>query len=175
MPGFTKVRENWEERYVSDYVLTFYPNDLAKFRCPLGSVPGQWIQEMGLGKAIKAYRPYRPEVDALVVTADELVAIEGKIFKVMDGIAKLPIYRSLIYDTPELSEYRSLPVQAVLVTPKDPGWSRKIADESKVKVHVWAPAWIQEYYEKQESYWTQDERFKRIRRKQVLEDLGFEK
>lgn len=174
MPGFTKIRENWEHRYVSDYVVTRYPHDAHKFRCPLGSVPEMWVQEMGLGKAIRAYRPYRPEADAAVITADAIVLIEAKIFKVMDGIAKLPIYRSLVAETPEFDAYRTLPVEAVLVTPKDPGWTRKVAVETNVRIELYMPDWIEEYYKKQEVYWTAEERLKRMKRKRVLEGLDYD-
>jgi len=174
MPGFTKLRENWEQRYVSDYVIGKYPHDIHKFRCPLGTAPDIWIHEMGLGKALKTYRPYRPECDAAVVTADKIVVIEGKLFKVMDGLAKLPIYRSLIRETPEFDIYKTLPVDAVLVTPKDPGWSKRVAEEYNIVVDIFIPEWIKEYYEKQERYWTAEERLKRLKRKEVLEGMGYE-
>jgi len=174
VPGFTKLRENWEDRYVSEYVLETYPRATHKFRCPLGNVPEMWVKEMGLGKALRTYRPYRPECDAAVITADALVLIEGKIFKVMDGLSKLPVYRSLIPETPEFWEYKGLPIEAVLVTPKEPGWSRKIAEDSDIKVVIYAPEWLKDYYAKQEVYWTAEERVKRLKRKDVLKRSGFE-
>lgn len=173
MPGFTKLRADWEHRYVSDYVLMKYPHDIHKFRCPLGAVPEMWIREMGLGKAVKAFRPYRPEVDAAVITADRIVLIEGKIFKVMDGLSKLPIYRSLIPETPEFDEYKTLPIDAVLVTPKDPGWTRKVAVELSVEIVLYSPDWLKEYYELQEKYWTVEERVKRLKRKEKLKGLEY--
>ncbi|TSA40264.1 hypothetical protein D4Q85_00060 [bacterium] len=172
MPGFTKLRANWEQRYVTDYVLAKYPKDIQQYRVPLGSVPELWIKEMGLGKALKTYRPYRPEADACVITADKIVLIEGKIFKVMDGLAKLPIYRSLVAETPELDMYKSLPVEAVLVTPKEPGWSRRVAIENDITVDIFVPAWIEEYYDEQEKYWTAEERVKRLQRKEKLKRMG---
>ncbi len=173
MPGFTKLRADWEHRYVSDYVLMKYPHDIHKFRCPLGTVPEMWVREMGLGKAIRAFRPYRPEVDAAVVTADRIVIIEGKLFKVMDGLSKLPIYRSLIAETPEFSEYRTLPVEAVLVTPKEPQWAQKVVAELDIVVDIFIPGWIKEYYEAQEKYWTTEEKFEREKRKEMLKGLGY--
>ena len=174
MPGFTKLRENWEQRYVSDYVITTYPRDIHKFRCPLGTVPEMWIREMGLGKALRTYRPYRPECDAAVITADKIVLIEGKLFKVMDGLAKLPIYRSLVQETPEFDEFKTLPVEAVLVTPKEPGWSARVAKENNITVDIFRPDWIMEYYASQEKYWTAEERWKRVKRKETLEGLGYD-
>jgi len=173
MPGFTTLRKDYEARYVSDFVLSHYPRDIVKYRCPLGTAPGMWIKDMGLSKALRTYRPYRPEVDAVVITADEILLIEGKIFKVMDGISKLPVYRILSFETPELDEYKTLPVVCILVTPKDPGWTTRVAEQLNVKIMLFTPAWIKDYYEKQELYWTAEERVKRHKRKEILGSLGY--
>lgn len=175
MGGFTKLREDWETRYVSAYVLEKFPNDEAKYRCPLGTVPEQFIAALGLGKAIRMYRPYRPECDAAVITADSIVLIEGKIFKVVDGLAKLPLYRFLVPQTPEFAAFKSMPVRAVLVTPKKLTWGEEYAKSVNVEIDLFAPDWIQEYYAKQESYWTGEERFKRYQRGETLRRLGYEK
>lgn len=175
MGGFSKLREDWETRYVSEYVLEKFPNDEAKYRCPLGMVPEQFIQALGLGKAIRMYRPYRPECDAAVITADAIVLIEGKIFKVVDGLAKLPLYRYLVPLTPEFAPFKSMPVRAVLVTPKRLTWGDEYANSVNVEIALYSPDWIKEYYAKQERYWTGDERFKRYQRSETLRRLGYEK
>lgn len=173
MTGFSKRRENWEQRYVSEYVLEFYPDSIAKYRCPLGAIPATWVEMMGIGKAAKTYRPYRPECDAAVITADEIILIEGKIMKVLDGLAKLPIYKWLIPKTPEFLEYKSLPVIALLVTPKEPQWEAEVAEHLGVEVDVFVPEWIEDYYSRQERYWTAEERAKREKRSRVLSELGY--
>lgn len=173
MTTFTTLRADWEHKYVSDFVLTNYPNDEHRFRCPLGTVPELWLREMGVEKAIKTYRPYRPEVDAVVITKDKIVVIEGKLFKVLDGLAKLPIYASLVAETPEFQEYKTLQIEAVLVTPKEPQWEKKIAKDLRIRVEIFIPEWIEEYYAHQEKYWTKEERMKRMKRKEVLKGLGY--
>lgn len=174
MPGFTKLRENWEQRYVTDYVIKTYPHDIHKFRCPLGTAPEMFVKELGMAAALRQYRPYRPECDAAVVTADEIILLEGKIFKVVDGIAKLPLYRFLLPRTPEFYEFRTLPVRAVLITPKKPGWEKEYAEHVDVHVEIFRPDWIMDYYMHQEKYWTAEERWKRKKRKGVLEELGYD-
>lgn len=169
----TKIRVDYEARYVSEYVLDRYPDTQHKLRCPLGSVPELWIKEMGLGKAVRAYRPYRPEVDAVVIEKEKIVIIEGKIFKVLDGVSKLPVYRFLIPETPELQEYKSLPVEARLVTPHPPGWAQRIADEWNITIDLYEPDWLSEYKEKQDRYWTSEEKVKRHQRRETLKGLGF--
>ncbi len=71
--GFTKIRAENELRYVSEYVLTNYPKNLVKLRCPLGTAPDSFIKEMGLNKALRTYRPSRPEVDACIITNTNII------------------------------------------------------------------------------------------------------
>jgi len=169
----TKMRVEWEARYVSEYVLLKFPDDIVQFRCPLGRVPESMIKELGLAKAVGAYRPYRPEVDALVITDTHVVLVEGKIFKVMDGLSKLPIYRSLVKETPELDLYKNFPTRAILVTPKRPTVYGGVAREQSIEIDLFMPDWLEEYYQQQERYWTAEARLKRLERKEVLKGLGY--
>ncbi len=173
MPGLTKIRADWEHRYVADFVLHKFPDEMVKLRCPLGTVPELWVQELGFGKALKSYRPYRPEVDAIVITGEKLILIEAKIMKVLDGMSKLPIYRLLVPETPELKDFAEMPTEMWLVTPKKPGWEERVAKELNIHVEIFMPDWIKEYYEQQEKYWTAEERLKRLKRKEVLKSLGY--
>jgi len=172
--GFTKLRAENELRYVSEYVVNNYPKNLVKLRCPLGTAPDSFIKEMGLNKALRTYRPSRPEVDACIITNKNIVVIEGKIMKVMDGISKLIVYRDLVESTPELVAYKSLPVLALLITPKPPLWTKTIAEKHNIKIEIYKPDWIVDYYEKQEMYWSAEERLKRAGRKSKLKQLGYE-
>jgi len=172
--SFSKIRAENEARYVSEYVLNNYPNNLVKLRCPLGTAPDSFIKEMGLSKALRTYRPSRPEVDACIITNTNIVLIEGKIIKVMDGISKLIVYRDLVESTPELIAYKSLRVLPILITPKPPLWTKTIAQKHGIKIDLFKPDWIQHYYDKQETYWTAEERLKREGRKQTLKRLGYE-
>jgi len=172
--SFSKIRAENELRYVSEYVANNYPKNIVKLRCPLGTAPDSFIKEMGLSKALRTYRPSRPEVDACVITNTNIIVIEGKIMKVMDGISKLIIYRDLVPSTPELVAYKSLPALALLITPKPPLWSKTIAEKHNIKIEIFKPDWIVEYYEKQEMYWSAEERLKREGRKSTLRKMGYD-
>ena len=171
--GFSKVRADHEARYVSEYVANMTKGSIVKLRCPLGAAPEEFIKIMGLRKALRFYRPYRPEVDACIIESDKIIVIEGKIMKVMDGISKLIIYRDLVPSTPELVAYKSLPVEARLITPKPPMWLTDVAKKHNIKVDIYLPEWLSEYYEQQEMYWSAGERLKRETRKKTLERLGY--
>jgi len=168
----TKVREENEARYVSDYILERFPGERYKLRVPLGNAPERWIEEMGAEKALRSYRSYRPEADAIVITEEKMILIEGKIFRVMDGISKLVVYRFLIPDTPELSEYQDRPIETRLVTPQPPYWATRFADHEGIEIDMYEPDWIQHYKERYNRYWTSEERAERAKRREVLKGLG---
>ena len=90
--GHTKSRREIEPRWVSEYVATHYARHKVRLRVPLGPVPEYLKKAHGTPKAIRIYRPWRPEVDCLVIMPGALVLIEAKIFKYMDGLSKLPVY-----------------------------------------------------------------------------------
>ena len=171
--GFTKKRANPEARYVSEYCLLKYPDDTIKLRVPLGTAPESIIKEMGLARTLRQFRPYRPEADALVIRSDSLVLIEGKIIKVLDGLSKLIVYRDLLKYTPELEPFKDFPITAILVTPKPPLWFLKVATDFDIAYDIYAPDWLTEYYNKQDTYFTKAERLERFKRSQALDKLGF--
>jgi len=172
--GPTKIRQEREARLISEWVAQNYPKaELIRFRCPLGPVPQQLVQELGLAKAIGYARPYRPEVDALVVTEKEIILAEAKIFKVMDGLSKLPIYGSLVSQTPELQPYLGRAIRLKLVTAKPLPWMHQAAVEAGVEIVLFQPDWVKQYLQELEQYWTKDAVEARNRRKKILEALGY--
>jgi len=112
-------------------------------------------------------------VDALIIRKDDLVLIETKIIRVLDGLAKLIVYRQLIGYTPELADYWDYPIKTVLVTPKPPLWFIKVAHDFDIDYVVYAPEWLEPYYKKMDSYTTKEEIIARRKRVHILEDLGF--
>lgn len=170
----TKVRREIEPRWVSEYVASNYKDFPVMFRVPLGAVPRALEEAMGSEKAARFYRPWRPEVDAIVILPRFLILIEGKIFKVMDGLSKLPIYKSLVPLTPELREYEGREILMQLLCVRPLPWVQQAAAQNDVKIVTWAPDWIIKIWEERDKYWTRTEVLKREERKKVLRGLGFE-
>jgi len=168
------MRRDLEPRWVSWYCSKKYPRDIVKLRCPLGPVPDKLKEAVGEGKAIKMYRPWRPEVDALVILQGAIRLIEAKIFKYMDGLSKLPVYQSLVIATPELRAWRELPVQMVLLIPERIPWVVAAAEKMGVAVDNDAPDYITQAWEERDKYWTKPYIEKREKRKETLKELGYE-
>ena len=169
----TKLRREIEPRWVSWYIKTYYPDEEVRLRCPLGPIPDALKELYGPAKAARVYRPSRPEVDAVVVLPGALLLIEAKIFKYMDGLAKLPVYKALALKTPELDVFRNRPILMHLLLPKAIPWVIAAAPEMGVEVKVLAPDWLLEIWEDRDKYWTPSARMKRMERKALLEKLGW--
>jgi hypothetical protein len=159
---------------VSEYVANNYAGFPAGFRVPLGPIPGGLEESLGEAKALAVFRPWRPEVDAIVTLPRFLVLIEAKIFKTMDGLSKLPVYKSLVPTTPELQPHKDKEILMELLVVKPLPWVEAAAAQNGVKLVAWAPPWVIEAFEGQDKYWTRDAVLQREERKKTLRSLGYE-
>jgi len=173
MAGHTKLRREIEPRWVAEYCAKFYPNYPVRYRCPLGPVPPGLAEGFPPEKALRIARPWRPEVDALVIAPKELILVEAKVFKYMDGLSKLPIYRDLIDSTPELEQYKKLPRRMQLLLPAKLDWVETAAKAVGVETVVWAPDWVKAVWEERDKYWTKEAVEAREERKRILRAIGY--
>jgi len=169
----TKVRREIEPRWVSEYVTSNYPAAEIRLRVPLGPFVAGLAEQMGADKARRVSRPWRPEVDAVVVLKDRLILIEGKIFKTMDGLSKLPVYRDLVSTTPELEQFKEREIEMQLLIVRPLSWVLTAAEKAGVKVVEWAPPWIVTIWEERDKYWAPEAVAAREERKKVLRKLGY--
>jgi len=169
----TRLRRDLEPRWVSWFCAKHYARDIVKLRCPLGPIPEELRKAVGEAKGIKMYRPWRPEVDALVILPGAIDLVEAKIFKYMDGLAKLPIYAELVPVTPELRAWRDLPVRMWLLIPADIEWVKTAAARTGVGISTEAPDFIKQVWEERDKYWTKPYLEARERRKEKLRELGY--
>lgn len=165
------MRRELEPRWVSWYVAKTYTKARVRLRCPLGPIPEEMTKLHGREKAAKVYRPWRPEVDACIITAEQLILIEAKIQKYMDGLSKLPVYSSLVDTTPELNEFKHLPVKMILLLPAKISWVEAAAEKMKVQVVVDAPDYIKEAWADRDKYWSAQAVRERERRKKLLREM----
>lgn len=163
-----------EVRLVSEFLLKEYPKFETIRAQPLGRVNDSLLASVGYEKGIKMMRPFRPEVDAVVVLPRHLVIIEAKIWNVINGLAKLPLYKSLVPFTPELQRYMPREIIMELVV----GWTNDnlaiMARDLDVRVKVFCPAWIEEVVQKMHQYWTRDYQEARQKKLEMREYFGVE-
>src|SRR5512139_1565238 len=106
-----------ETRLVAEYLKDRYSAFPFVAKQPLGVVSEDLLRTEGFAKGLRMQRPNRPEADALVIQPKRLILIEAKVWHLVDGLAKLPFYKSLIPTTPELKQYAHLPVLMEFVVP----------------------------------------------------------
>lgn len=106
-----------ERLLLSEYIRLHLQGMIVRQNCPLGLVPESLVADFGPRAALRIARKMRPEVDALVIAPDKLILIEAKVIRWVDGVSKLPLYKALIPDTPELVQYKDRPVVMRLIMP----------------------------------------------------------
>jgi len=163
-----------ERRLVSEYVAERFPRARVIMGCPLGPAPEKLVATLGPRKALRVARGLRPEVDALVIENHRLIMVEAKIRAWIDGIAKLPVYKSLVPTTPELEQYTDYPVEMRLCFPWHSETIEAAAKNLGVVLDVFHKPWIDEYLEELGKYWSGEYITGRAEKKRMREILGVE-
>src|SRR3990167_3798782 len=161
-----------ETRLIAEYVKEVYAAFPVTLGQPLGVVSEELMAQEGYAKAIRMSRPNRPEVDALVLLPRYLLLIEAKVWHIVDGMAKLPLYKSLIPFTPELKQYRDLPVVMELVVPWTNPNLETMCAASGIQLAIYKPAWINEVVQRVQNYGTREYRLAREEKLKNRELLG---
>lgn len=163
-----------ESRMISEYMLQNFSQFPYTLGVPLGSLPQELLSSQGMAKTMGLMRPYRPEVDAIVALPRYLLIIEAKVWNLINGMAKLPLYKSLVPITPELSQYANREILMQLVV----GWTNpnleRMARDLDVKVVVFCPDWLQQVVQDMQNYWTQEYRALRDQKLAMREYFGIE-
>lgn len=163
-----------ETRMVSEYLLENYSKFPYTMKVPLGALPNDGLQRDGFEITARRYRPFRPEVDAIVFLPRYLLLIEAKVWNIINGLAKLPLYKSLIDITPELKQYmpREIIMQIVV------GWSNanleRMAMDQGIEIRVFCPDWLKEVVEEMHKYWTNEYQGAREEKLRMREYFGVE-
>lgn len=163
-----------ETRMISEYLLAAYPQYTSIRAVPLGKVDEKLMLDVGYKKALGFSRPYRPEADAVVIMPGALLLIEAKVWNVINGLAKLPLYKALVPVTPELQQYKDLPVVMELVVAHTNSNLEIMAKEHGVAVKLFNPTWLQEVVDGLNKYWTADYRQQRAQKMAMRQTLGLE-
>jgi len=163
-----------ETRLVAEYVKVNYSQFPAITNQPLGVVSAELMAEIGYSKAISMSRPNRPEVDAIVLLPRYFLIIEGKVWHIVDGMAKLPFYASLIPVTPELKEYQPREVIMELVVPWTNPNLEIMCREHNIQLRVYKPDWISDVVNRVTEYSTREYRLAREEKLRNRELLGLE-
>ena len=163
-----------ETTMVAEYLLKNYSAFPYMMKVPLGPLPLEVLKSEGTARTIKLARPFRPEIDAIVILPRHLLLIEASVWNVMEGVSKLPFYKILVPITPELQKHfpRELIMQVVV------GWKNNnlelMAHENNIAVKVFCPPWLQEVRESMNKYWTKEYQEARQKKLEMQRYFGVE-
>jgi len=163
-----------ETRLVAEYLKEKYPQYSFITKQPLGIVSEELLKTEGYVKGLRMQNPSRPEVDAIVLLPRYFVLIEAKVWHIVDGMAKLPLYASLIPFTPELKQYQPREVIMELVVPwANPNLEIMCRDHN-IRLVVYCPDWISEVVARVQQYGTREYRLAREQKLRDRQLLGLE-
>lgn len=160
-------RQDVEKRLTAEWMKDHYPDGGYWVNFPLGALPPELA---GTGASYSSRR----KVDALAVTAAELRLIEFKVWKPLDGVDKLPVYKALVPLTPELAGYRDRTVVMVLVTPRPTPPLLESAKAMGIVVEVVSGGWIDEAVQHIDWLWSAEGRAAMKERSELRKWLGLE-
>lgn len=166
--------EQRERRLIVEYITERFPKDRVIFGCALGPAPEKLVATLGPRQALRMVRGLRPEVDALVIQNHHLVMVEAKIRAWVDGIAKLPLYKSLVATTPELVDYQSYDIEMRLCFPWYSETIEQAAKNLGVVLDVFHKPWIDDYLEELGKYWSGEYIAQRAEKKRMRGIFGLE-
>ena len=134
-----------DRRYVAEYVDQVYPRDKVFFNLRLGPAP-IGVAEKYPGVDVDRYaRVWKKTCDAVVVTENEVVLIEGELRRPLLALGELISYRDLLFQTPELAPYAKMPVKSILLCPVyDPTLELQLK-EHNIETAVFRPKWVDDY------------------------------
>lgn len=163
-----------ESRLIAEYLKEKYSAFPFIVNQPLGTISETLMAAEGYSRALRISRPFRPEVDAVVLLPRHLLLVEAKVWNVVNGLAKLPLYKSLVPLTPELKEYQDKGIIMQLVV----GWSNTnlevMARDQNVSVVLYCPDWLVEVVEGMHKYWTAEYQQQRQQKLALREYFGLE-
>jgi len=157
---------------ISEYLKENYDGFQFILNVPLGSVSEELMRQEGYKRAVGISRPFRPIADAVVILPNYLLLVEAKVWNVVNGLAKLPLYKALIPVTPELAQYKPRGVLMQLVV----GWTNPnletMAMAAGVAIKLYSPPWLEEVAESMHKFWIREYRDQREKRLQMREFYG---
>ncbi len=138
-----RPQQRVERRYIVEWVERNHPRPLAKlYNVRLGEVPPE-IRAAAPGQPASFFRTSLSYADAVVVTEEELLVIEAKIYEPEKGIGQLNRYARLVPTSPDLRMWASRPVKKLLVTWRSTFPIVDEANHNGVSIVIFRPSWIE--------------------------------
>jgi hypothetical protein len=134
-----------ETRMLTEYLAWSYPGAIVWERLRLGPLQPTSSAEGLSPEELSMMGVFRRWADAVAVTRDELVLIEGKMRSEPGAVAQLLLYRDLVSLTPELNDYRDRRLVLELVVAVEDPAVRRLCDQQGIRHRVFRPDWLAQW------------------------------
>lgn len=134
-----------EMRLIAEWVGNQFPRDKFILNVRLGQLHPDLHPELLTEEERRLVGVWRRMADAVVIKPDKMLLIEAAIRPQPGDISVLMLYKELLPQTPELSEYSHLPVEMILLAVIEDPVIAKIARQQGIKFMTYRPEWIDEY------------------------------
>jgi len=88
--------------------------------------------------------------DCVVIAPAEILVIEAKVDPDPGAVGQVLFYRTLIYSTPSLQGYTTMPVQPVVLFAENDSGVTPFARGLGCRVEIYTPPWIATYLEQRQ-------------------------
>ncbi|MGH7479730.1 MAG: hypothetical protein ACREJ8_09130 [Candidatus Methylomirabilales bacterium] len=146
MPNEAPARSNQqrEARLLSEFLVTFFPNERIINRVRLGTppmLPGNVKLDQAEKNLLKRFSRW---ADALVVRKQDLILIEAEILPTPGIISTLELYARLLQSDEDFKDILHLPLRKMLVWAFEDPVLARIAREAGLEVRIFSPPWVAE-------------------------------
>ena len=137
-----------EGRLVVEFCAMRWPGERLVLRPRLGSIKilGQRT-DLSDGE-VKAVGVWRRWADAIVLTASKVYVVEAQLQPLAGVVSELELDCELFPDTPEVMEWRILPVQGVIVQAVDDPVIRRLAAARGQLFELFRPPWVDDVFKR---------------------------
>ncbi len=138
----------WEIMMISEWVAKTFPDVKYQTNVRLGVIQPRLPSGTYSADEAKALGLWRRRIDALVYLPDRLLLIEAVLRADPGKISILKLYERLVPLTPELAEYRALPIQKILLYAIEDPALNVLAKEEGILPIQYVPTFFEQWFNK---------------------------
>jgi len=146
-PNGTRSRIPASSKLLQEWVLLKYPLAQVFYELRLGPTQKHLVGVQVSPVLEAMLRVANWYADSVVVTPTEVLVIEAKVDPDPGAVGQVLFYRSLIYSTPALGGYITMPVMPVVLFAEDDSGVTPFARGLGCRVEIYTPPWIATYLE----------------------------
>lgn len=131
------MAQQYEAKYVNEWLLLNYPNKPYWKRVHLGPLPKKTLARM--------YLVTQRWADAVIKNGDSIVLVEAKLRPTAAAVGQLLLYKDLFRQTDMFREFWGFPLKLVFLTTREDKDIKAQCDAHDIDYVVYRPKWVIDY------------------------------